>query len=190
MGAGCRIPPNATKLFYRWGMEERLRASSVKSRGVVFARCSQFLPLPSCSVQELTHGHPQTIPARLSASMNGRRRCSKRRAVTFSSYTYVSSILNQSRQPITATPACINSVHPWTVLRPPPNPRRVCRRARRDAPVGMLCRRHPRGPAKTNRDTRIGRSAHRGRGCRRGRIARGPALHAAHDPQGDRPGGR
>ncbi|KAL1945600.1 hypothetical protein VTO73DRAFT_1602 [Trametes versicolor] len=40
MGAGCRIPPNATKLFYRWGMEERLRASSVKSRGVVFARCN------------------------------------------------------------------------------------------------------------------------------------------------------
>ncbi|OJT10668.1 3-hydroxybenzoate 6-hydroxylase [Trametes pubescens] len=40
MGGGCRIPPNATKLFYRWGMEERLRASSVKSAGVVFARCN------------------------------------------------------------------------------------------------------------------------------------------------------
>ncbi|KAI0373571.1 FAD/NAD(P)-binding domain-containing protein [Pilatotrama ljubarskyi] len=37
MGAGCRIPPNATKLFYRWGMEERLRKCSVKSRGILFA---------------------------------------------------------------------------------------------------------------------------------------------------------
>ncbi|KAI0769575.1 FAD/NAD-P-binding domain-containing protein [Trametes elegans] len=40
LGAGCRIPPNATKLFYRWGMEERLRKCSVKSRGVLFAKCS------------------------------------------------------------------------------------------------------------------------------------------------------
>ncbi|KAI0633896.1 FAD/NAD(P)-binding domain-containing protein [Trametes polyzona] len=38
MGAGCRIPPNATKLYYRWGMQERLRSCSIKSRGVVFAR--------------------------------------------------------------------------------------------------------------------------------------------------------
>ncbi|KAI0325108.1 FAD/NAD(P)-binding domain-containing protein [Cubamyces sp. BRFM 1775] len=40
MGAGCRIPPNASKLFYRWGMEERLRKCSVKSRGVLFAQYS------------------------------------------------------------------------------------------------------------------------------------------------------
>ncbi|KAJ2991672.1 hypothetical protein NUW54_g8132 [Trametes sanguinea] len=38
LGAGCRIPPNATKLFYRWGMEERLRKASVKSQGILFAQ--------------------------------------------------------------------------------------------------------------------------------------------------------
>ncbi|OSC97078.1 FAD/NAD(P)-binding domain-containing protein [Trametes coccinea BRFM310] len=38
MGAGCRIPPNASKLYYRWGMQERLRSASVKSRGILFAQ--------------------------------------------------------------------------------------------------------------------------------------------------------
>ncbi|KAI8975918.1 FAD/NAD(P)-binding domain-containing protein [Trametes punicea] len=36
-GAGCRIPPNATKLFYRWGMEDRLRNCAIKSKGILFA---------------------------------------------------------------------------------------------------------------------------------------------------------
>ncbi|KAI0323877.1 FAD/NAD(P)-binding domain-containing protein [Cubamyces sp. BRFM 1775] len=40
MGAGCRIPPNASKLFCRWGMGERLRKCSVKSRGVLFVQYS------------------------------------------------------------------------------------------------------------------------------------------------------
>ncbi|KAI0818461.1 FAD/NAD-P-binding domain-containing protein [Trametes gibbosa] len=38
MGGGCRLPPNATKLFYRWGMEECLRKWAIKSRGVMFAQ--------------------------------------------------------------------------------------------------------------------------------------------------------
>ncbi|KAI0753971.1 hypothetical protein C8Q80DRAFT_1216279 [Daedaleopsis nitida] len=35
---GCRVPPNATKILYRWGLEERLRACSLKSTGNVYAR--------------------------------------------------------------------------------------------------------------------------------------------------------
>ncbi|KAH9851478.1 FAD/NAD-P-binding domain-containing protein [Lenzites betulinus] len=38
LGGGCRLPPNATKLLYRWGMEERLRKWAIKSRGFVFAQ--------------------------------------------------------------------------------------------------------------------------------------------------------
>ncbi|TBU22985.1 FAD/NAD(P)-binding domain-containing protein [Dichomitus squalens] len=38
MGAGARIPPNATKVLYRWGMEEALREVAVKSTGVLFAQ--------------------------------------------------------------------------------------------------------------------------------------------------------
>ena len=40
MGGGCRVAPNATRLFYRWGMEAALRAASIKSTGVLFARCT------------------------------------------------------------------------------------------------------------------------------------------------------
>ncbi|RPD54191.1 FAD/NAD(P)-binding domain-containing protein [Lentinus tigrinus ALCF2SS1-7] len=36
--AGARIPPNATKIFYRWGMEKRLRQVAVRSQGVLFAQ--------------------------------------------------------------------------------------------------------------------------------------------------------
>ena len=39
MGAGCRVAPNASKMFYRWGMEQRLRQCAVKSKGVLFAQC-------------------------------------------------------------------------------------------------------------------------------------------------------
>ncbi|CDO76682.1 hypothetical protein BN946_scf184677.g2 [Trametes cinnabarina] len=38
LGAGCRIPPNASKLFYRWGMQDRLRKASVRSQGIFFAQ--------------------------------------------------------------------------------------------------------------------------------------------------------
>lgn len=40
MGGGCRVAPDATRLFYQWGMEEALRAASIKSTGVLFARCT------------------------------------------------------------------------------------------------------------------------------------------------------
>ncbi|RPD73828.1 FAD/NAD(P)-binding domain-containing protein [Lentinus tigrinus ALCF2SS1-7] len=36
--AGCRLPPNSTKMYYRWGMEERLHTCSVKSTGTLFAQ--------------------------------------------------------------------------------------------------------------------------------------------------------
>ncbi|KAI0666710.1 FAD/NAD-P-binding domain-containing protein [Trametes maxima] len=48
IGAGCRIPPNATKLFYRWGMEDRLRKWALKSRGILFAKCNDLdVPISS-----------------------------------------------------------------------------------------------------------------------------------------------
>ncbi|KAI0779953.1 hypothetical protein C8Q74DRAFT_1367760 [Fomes fomentarius] len=37
LDAGCRLPPNSTKIYYRWGLEERLRKCSVKSEGTMFA---------------------------------------------------------------------------------------------------------------------------------------------------------
>ena len=37
--AGCRLPPNSTKIYYRWGLEERLREASVKATGNLFAAC-------------------------------------------------------------------------------------------------------------------------------------------------------
>ena len=39
LGGGARIPPNATKVFYRWGMEKRLREVAVRSQGILFAQC-------------------------------------------------------------------------------------------------------------------------------------------------------
>ena len=33
------MPPNATKIYYRWGLEERLRQVSVKATGNLFAAC-------------------------------------------------------------------------------------------------------------------------------------------------------
>ncbi|KAI1784260.1 FAD/NAD(P)-binding domain-containing protein [Ganoderma leucocontextum] len=38
MGGGCRVAPNSSGVFYRWGMEDALRAASVKSTGVLFAQ--------------------------------------------------------------------------------------------------------------------------------------------------------
>ncbi|KAI0708159.1 FAD/NAD(P)-binding domain-containing protein [Cerioporus squamosus] len=38
LGAGARIAPNSTKVFYRWGMEKRLREVAVRSQGVLFAQ--------------------------------------------------------------------------------------------------------------------------------------------------------
>ncbi|TFK82560.1 FAD/NAD(P)-binding domain-containing protein [Polyporus arcularius HHB13444] len=38
LAAGARIPPNASKVFYRWGMEKRLRDVAVRSQGVLFAQ--------------------------------------------------------------------------------------------------------------------------------------------------------
>ncbi|KAI0780336.1 FAD/NAD(P)-binding domain-containing protein [Fomes fomentarius] len=37
LGSGARIPPNATKVLYRWGMEERLRECSIKNTGTMYA---------------------------------------------------------------------------------------------------------------------------------------------------------
>ncbi|KAI0780295.1 hypothetical protein C8Q74DRAFT_1416832 [Fomes fomentarius] len=33
LDGGCRLPPNSTKMYYRWGLEERLRKCAIKSRG-------------------------------------------------------------------------------------------------------------------------------------------------------------
>ncbi|KAH9913453.1 FAD/NAD-P-binding domain-containing protein [Epithele typhae] len=38
--SGVRLPPNSTKMYYRWGLKERLHAVSVKSHGTLFASCS------------------------------------------------------------------------------------------------------------------------------------------------------
>ncbi|KAI0737653.1 FAD/NAD-P-binding domain-containing protein [Daedaleopsis nitida] len=35
---GCRMPPNASKVYYRWGLEKRLRECSLKATGTVFAQ--------------------------------------------------------------------------------------------------------------------------------------------------------
>ncbi|KAI1784259.1 FAD/NAD-P-binding domain-containing protein [Ganoderma leucocontextum] len=35
--AGCRLPPNSTKIYYRWGLEQRLRDASIKATGNLFA---------------------------------------------------------------------------------------------------------------------------------------------------------
>ncbi|KAI0708158.1 hypothetical protein C8T65DRAFT_650216 [Cerioporus squamosus] len=42
MDAGCRLPPNSTKMYYRWGLEERLHACAVKSKGTLFAQCTRL----------------------------------------------------------------------------------------------------------------------------------------------------
>ncbi|TFK82561.1 FAD/NAD(P)-binding domain-containing protein [Polyporus arcularius HHB13444] len=36
--AGCRLPPNSTKMYYRWGLEERLHACAVRCKGTIFAQ--------------------------------------------------------------------------------------------------------------------------------------------------------
>ncbi|KAI1789958.1 FAD/NAD-P-binding domain-containing protein [Ganoderma leucocontextum] len=35
--AGCRLPPNSTKIYYRWGLEQRLRDASITATGNLFA---------------------------------------------------------------------------------------------------------------------------------------------------------
>ncbi|KAI0737656.1 hypothetical protein C8Q80DRAFT_317926 [Daedaleopsis nitida] len=37
LNSGCRIPPNSSKIYYKWGLEDRLRKCAIKSQGMMFA---------------------------------------------------------------------------------------------------------------------------------------------------------
>lgn len=41
---GYRVPPNMSKVFYHWGLEERILDLSLKSKGSSFIRCEYFYP--------------------------------------------------------------------------------------------------------------------------------------------------
>ena len=41
---GYRIPPNMSKVFYHWGLEERILNLSIKSKLSSFIRCEYFHP--------------------------------------------------------------------------------------------------------------------------------------------------
>ena len=37
--AGIPLPPNSTKVYYRWGLEQRMRKCMIRSQGTFFASC-------------------------------------------------------------------------------------------------------------------------------------------------------
>ncbi|OBZ66109.1 3-hydroxybenzoate 6-hydroxylase 1 [Grifola frondosa] len=42
LAGGCRISPNTTKIYYRWGLEEKLKKVAIKSEGVLYAQSMQI----------------------------------------------------------------------------------------------------------------------------------------------------
>ena len=47
------MPPNSTKMYYRWGMEKPLHECSVKCSGTLFAQCT--FSSRACPMSALAH---------------------------------------------------------------------------------------------------------------------------------------
>lgn len=68
-GEVCRMAPNMSKIFFRWGLEERLRRIAVRSNVTIFSRCKPYFvccfplvqlnQLLSCT-RRRTRGNPWT----------------------------------------------------------------------------------------------------------------------------------